>query len=165
MINHLTLKGVIQSPGRAGEDTRDGVTHGGWGSQSADDQVVAATYARVEEGRGLQLLLGRCSYEGMLRAAGVVGSRAALGLSLSPAVDRGLTHSDLSGNHTDRAAQPDKLHNSPTKLWRIRPRHNKSPFLKASILTNQVQKTGTRSACRDDAEQPELRVLDGGDAT
>jgi len=28
--------------------------------------VVAATYARVEEGGGLQLLLGRRSYEGML---------------------------------------------------------------------------------------------------
>ena len=28
--------------------------------------MVAATYARVEEGGGLQLLLGRRSYEGML---------------------------------------------------------------------------------------------------
>jgi dihydrofolate reductase len=66
VINHLTLDGVMQSPGRAEEDTRDGFTHGGWSTGAADDQVVAATYARVEEGGGLQLLLGRRSYEGML---------------------------------------------------------------------------------------------------
>jgi dihydrofolate reductase len=66
VINHVTLDGVMQSPGRAEEDTRDGFTHGGWSSRNADDQVVAATYARVEEGGGLQLLLGRRSYEGML---------------------------------------------------------------------------------------------------
>jgi dihydrofolate reductase len=66
VINHVTLDGVMQSPGRAEEDTRDGFTHGGWSSRNADDQVVSATYARVEEGGGLQLLLGRRSFEGML---------------------------------------------------------------------------------------------------
>src|SRR6266545_1058114 len=66
VINHVTMDGVMQSPGRAEEDTRDGFTHGGWSSRNADDQVVAATYARVEEGGGLQLLLGRRSYQGML---------------------------------------------------------------------------------------------------
>jgi dihydrofolate reductase len=66
VINHVTLDGVMQGPGRPDEDTRDGFMHGGWGSQNADDQLVAATYARVEEGGGLQLLLGRRSYEEML---------------------------------------------------------------------------------------------------
>ncbi len=66
VINHVTLDGVMQAPGRAEEDTRDGFTHGGWGNQNVDDQLVAATYARVEEGGGLQLLLGRRRYEGML---------------------------------------------------------------------------------------------------
>jgi dihydrofolate reductase len=66
VINHVTLDGVMQSPGRPEEDSRDGFTHGGWASANADDQLVAATYARVEEGGGLQLLLGRRSYEGML---------------------------------------------------------------------------------------------------
>jgi dihydrofolate reductase len=66
VINHVTLDGVMQAPGRPEEDTRDGFTHGGWASPNADDQLVAATYARVEEGGGLQLLLGRRSYEGML---------------------------------------------------------------------------------------------------
>lgn len=66
VINHVTLDGVMQSPGRPDEDTRDGFAHGGWSARSVDDQVVAATYARVEEGGGLQLLLGRRSYEEML---------------------------------------------------------------------------------------------------
>ena len=66
VINHMTLDGVMQSPGRPDEDTRDGFTHGGWSTLNVDDQVLAATYARVEEGGGLQLLLGRRSYEGML---------------------------------------------------------------------------------------------------
>jgi dihydrofolate reductase len=66
VINHVTLDGVMQSPGRPEEDTRDGFTHGGWASRNADDQLLAATYARVEEGGGLQLLLGRRTYEGML---------------------------------------------------------------------------------------------------
>jgi len=63
VINHVSLDGGMQSPGRAEEDTRDGFTQGGWSSRKADDQVLAATYARVEEGGGLQLLLGRRSYE------------------------------------------------------------------------------------------------------
>jgi dihydrofolate reductase len=66
VINHVTLDGVMQSPGRPEEDTRDGFRHGGWASPNADDQLVAAIYAHVEEGGGLQLLLGRRSYEDML---------------------------------------------------------------------------------------------------
>jgi dihydrofolate reductase len=66
VINHLTLDGVMQSPGRPEEDTRDGFTHGGWAANYADEQALAATQARVAEGGGLQLLLGRRSYEEML---------------------------------------------------------------------------------------------------
>src|SRR5436190_12370623 len=36
------------------------------GVQTCALPILAATYARVEEGGGLQLLLGRRSYEGML---------------------------------------------------------------------------------------------------
>jgi hypothetical protein len=56
----------MQSPGRANEDTRGGFTHGGWAEQYMDDEALAATYGRVSEGGGLQLLLGRRSYEEML---------------------------------------------------------------------------------------------------
>ncbi len=66
VINHLTLDGVMQGPGRAEEDTRDGFAHGGWGSAHVDDAVSNAVYARVSEGGGLRLLLGRFSYEDML---------------------------------------------------------------------------------------------------
>lgn len=66
VINHVTLDGVMQSPGRPDEDTRDGFSHGGWSSANVDDQLMAATYARVARGGGLQLLMGRRSYEEML---------------------------------------------------------------------------------------------------
>lgn len=66
VMNHVTLDGVMQSPGRADEEPRDGFEHGGWASANADDQTVTATYARVEKGGGLKLLLGRRTYEDML---------------------------------------------------------------------------------------------------
>jgi dihydrofolate reductase len=66
VINGVTLDGVMQSPGRPEEDTRDGFAHGGWAVPTAGEELVAASYARVNEGGGLQLLLGRRSYEGML---------------------------------------------------------------------------------------------------
>jgi dihydrofolate reductase len=64
VINHVTLDGVMQSPGRSEEDTRDGFTHGGWASPNVDEVVMATLGARM--GEGLRLLLGRRSYEGIL---------------------------------------------------------------------------------------------------
>lgn len=66
VINHLSLDGVMQSPGRSDEDTRGGFTHGGWGSRNSDEEMLAAVYARVNESGGLRLLLGRWTYEEML---------------------------------------------------------------------------------------------------
>jgi dihydrofolate reductase len=65
VINHVTLDGVLQSPGRRDEDTRGGFTQGGWAQPRADDDVInAAMAARMPRSGGL--LLGRRSYEDML---------------------------------------------------------------------------------------------------
>jgi dihydrofolate reductase len=64
VINHVTLDGVMQGPGRADEDTRGGFTHGGWAEPNFDDVVNAAVGARVPQSGGL--ILGRRSYEDML---------------------------------------------------------------------------------------------------
>jgi dihydrofolate reductase len=66
VINHVTLDGVMQSPGRPEEDTRGGFTFGGWGSRNSDEEMLKHVYARVDQGGGLRLLLGRWTYEEML---------------------------------------------------------------------------------------------------
>ncbi len=47
VINHITLDGVMQAPGRADEDTRDGFEHGGWSPPYGDDVMGAAMGARI----------------------------------------------------------------------------------------------------------------------
>jgi dihydrofolate reductase len=64
VINHLTLDGVMQSPGRPDEDTRGGFERGGWAGPNVDEVVNAAMAARMPQSGGL--LLGRRSYEDML---------------------------------------------------------------------------------------------------
>jgi dihydrofolate reductase len=66
VINHITLDGVMQSPGRPEEDTRDGFGDGGWSTPGVDDVLMTATNLRVAQAGGLRLLLGRRSYESML---------------------------------------------------------------------------------------------------
>ncbi len=63
-INHVTLDGVMQGPGRPEEDTRDGFADGGWSAANVDDAMMQAVAGRM--GAGNRLLLGRRSYEGML---------------------------------------------------------------------------------------------------
>jgi len=67
VINHLTLDGVMQSPGRADEDTRGGFSHGGWAVPGNDDAMIEAIGERMGTPSG-GLLLGRRSYEEMLAA-------------------------------------------------------------------------------------------------
>jgi dihydrofolate reductase len=64
VINHLTLDGVMQAPGRREEDTRGGFEHGGWAAPNVDEAVNAAVGARRPQSGGM--LLGRRSYEDML---------------------------------------------------------------------------------------------------
>jgi dihydrofolate reductase len=64
VINHLTLDGVMQAPGRAEEDRRDGFEHGGWSPPYGDETIGAAMGARMVESGGL--LFGRRTYEDLL---------------------------------------------------------------------------------------------------
>jgi dihydrofolate reductase len=65
VINHITLDGVLQGPGRPGEDTRGDFSHSGWATPRGDEVMER------ELGKGMGkpdggLLLGRWSYEDML---------------------------------------------------------------------------------------------------
>jgi dihydrofolate reductase len=60
VINHLTLDGVMQAPGRPDEDTRGGFEHGGWAA-SRNDEVMGRVMG--ERMTGGPLLLGRRTYE------------------------------------------------------------------------------------------------------
>lgn len=64
VINHVTLDGVMQGPGRPEEDPRDGFAHGGWAAPNVDAVAMEAMGARM--GPGNRLLLGRRSYEEIL---------------------------------------------------------------------------------------------------
>jgi dihydrofolate reductase len=64
VINHLTLDGVMQAPGRPDEDRRGGFEHGGWSPPYGDEVMGAALGARMAESGGL--LLGRRTYEDLL---------------------------------------------------------------------------------------------------
>jgi dihydrofolate reductase len=69
VMNHVTLDGVMQGPGRADEDTRGGFTQGGWGQRSAtpDDATGRAMGERMAAGGGLAgWLFGRRTYEDLL---------------------------------------------------------------------------------------------------
>lgn len=64
VINHLSLDGVMQAPGRADEDTRGDFEHGGWALPYGDAVMGEAMGARMAQGGGL--LLGRRTYEDLL---------------------------------------------------------------------------------------------------
>jgi dihydrofolate reductase len=61
VVNHVTLDGVMQGPGRPDEDRRGGFEHGGWAFANFDPVMNAA----MAEGmaRGGDLLFGRRTYE------------------------------------------------------------------------------------------------------
>src|SRR3712207_1713690 len=59
VLNHLTLDGVMQAPGRADEDLRGDFKHGGWATLRGN--AVAAALGGTGEYGGL--LFGRRTYE------------------------------------------------------------------------------------------------------
>lgn len=65
VVNHLTLDGVMQAPGRPDEDTRGGFRHGGWAASRNDDVMLDAVTRRLARpDRGW--LFGRRTYELLL---------------------------------------------------------------------------------------------------
>lgn len=65
VTNHLSLDGVMQSPARPDEDTRDGFDRGGWAANDNDD-VMGRVMAKGMSTPG-SLLLGRRTYEHFFR--------------------------------------------------------------------------------------------------
>jgi dihydrofolate reductase len=61
VINHVTLDGVMQAPGRPDEDRRDGFEHGGW-AVPYGDAVMAEFMGKGMTGGGARLF-GRRTYE------------------------------------------------------------------------------------------------------
>ena len=64
VTNYVTLDGVMQGPGRADEDTRDGFEHGGWAAPYGDEATVAKMGERMGVDRAF--LFGRRTYEQLL---------------------------------------------------------------------------------------------------
>src|SRR5690349_11247046 len=73
VMNHISLDGVMQGPGRAGEDERGGFVHSGWAAARSNDVLVgdrdqeiigAVVGERFADSRGW--LLGRRTYEDVL---------------------------------------------------------------------------------------------------
>jgi dihydrofolate reductase len=64
VFTQVTLDGVMQAPGRADEDTRDGFEHGGWSPPYGDAVMGQASAEAMANTRGL--LMGRRTYEDVL---------------------------------------------------------------------------------------------------
>jgi len=64
VINQLTLDGVMQGPGRADEDTRDGFKLGGWAVARGDGTMMAKMGERM--GPDCAFLFGRRTYEDLM---------------------------------------------------------------------------------------------------
>jgi dihydrofolate reductase len=87
VMNHVTVDGVMQGPGRADEDTRDGFAQGGWGHRSVtpDDAVGKAMGERMAAGGGLAgWVFGRRTYEDLLASWNAQGGPFKDALNNSP---------------------------------------------------------------------------------
>jgi dihydrofolate reductase len=66
VMNSVSLDGVMQGPGRRGEDDRAGFSHSGWAAPRGGDEVIREAMAeRMAPTRGW--LLGRRTYDDVLR--------------------------------------------------------------------------------------------------
>ena len=67
VVNHVTLDGVMQAPGRPDEDTRGGFRHGGWAAARTDDVMQEMLAERLGT-PDRSWLFGRRSYELLLQS-------------------------------------------------------------------------------------------------
>jgi dihydrofolate reductase len=87
VMNHVTLDGVMQGPGRPDEDTRGGFTHGGWGHRSVtpDNGAGKAMGERMTAAGGLAgWLFGRRTYQELLASWNAQGGPFKDALNDSP---------------------------------------------------------------------------------
>jgi dihydrofolate reductase len=63
---NMTLDGVVQSPGRADEDTRGGFRYGGWGAWHQDEALAREMGKRM--GRPGAMVLGRRTWQDFITA-------------------------------------------------------------------------------------------------
>lgn len=61
VLEHISMDGVIQAPGGAGEDDSNGFAYGGWAAPYADEIVGSAL--RKQMNLPFDLLLGRITFE------------------------------------------------------------------------------------------------------
>jgi dihydrofolate reductase len=68
VMNGLSLDGVMQSPGRPDEDTRDGFKHGGWAAPYGDETMVGKLGDRLRRLTGGKhaWLFGHRTYDELL---------------------------------------------------------------------------------------------------
>jgi dihydrofolate reductase len=83
VVNHVSLDGVLQGPGRPDEDTRLGFRQGGWAQRGAEDPAIGPALGE-RMGHGFSWLFGRRSYEGMLGHWNEVGGPFKDGLNQTP---------------------------------------------------------------------------------
>jgi dihydrofolate reductase len=121
VINHVTLDGVMQAPGRPDEDTRDGFERGGWAAPRSDESIAAKMGERMGADRAF--LFGRRTYELLLASWNARGGpfKEALNntpkyvASSSPATKLEWPNSTLL--HGDVTAEVDRLkQDSPANL-------------------------------------------------
>lgn len=71
VVNHLSLDGVVQGPGRADEDTRGDFRHGGWAASSDDPAIGRAMGTAM--GSDFSWLFGHRTYDDLLGHWNAVG--------------------------------------------------------------------------------------------
>ncbi len=72
VLEHISLDGVIQAPGRPDEDTSDGFAYGGWAAPYDHDILGAALQKQMK--MPFDLLLGRAELTGVGVMPGTVGA-------------------------------------------------------------------------------------------